>query len=273
MPTVVNFYMDDSGARHPDRKPGKRAQHGYDWFALGGILVKEEDEPEARKLHGEFCKAWGIEVPIHSVEVRGRTEGFLWLLGLSEAERNRFSEELYQFMKAAPVTGLACVIDRPGYNERYREKYGDQRWMLCKTAFNIAVERAAKFARGLDYRLRVSPERCNKAEDRLLKGYYDTLKAEGMPFAAETSDKYGPLSAEQFRTTLYEFLPKFKTSPMAQLADLYLWPLCMGGYHASNRTYQRLLGDGKLIECGLPHGDWPFLATKYSCFEGVTRKP
>jgi nicotinamide riboside kinase len=45
-----------------------------------------------------------------------------------EAERQAFYESLYQMMKAAPVIGLACVIDRPGYNHRYLEKYGRDRW-------------------------------------------------------------------------------------------------------------------------------------------------
>jgi hypothetical protein len=79
MAKILNFYMDDSGTRHPDHKPGKRASHGYDWFSLGGILVKEDDEPKARRLHAEFCEKSSIEGPIHSVEVRNKTKGFLWL--------------------------------------------------------------------------------------------------------------------------------------------------------------------------------------------------
>jgi hypothetical protein len=146
-------------------------------------------------------------------------------------------------------------------------------WLLCKTAFSVAVERAAKHAKAHGYKLRVAPERCNKAEDGFLERYYESLKIEGMPFAEGTSEKYGPLSATEFRETLYEFRPKKKRSPMAQLADLYLWPICMGGYHASNRTYSRLREDGKLIECHLPEVDWPMLATKYSCFDLVKRKP
>lgn len=51
MPQVVNFYLDDSGTRHPDHAPGKRAAHGYDWFALGGVLVKEEEEKKPRGLY------------------------------------------------------------------------------------------------------------------------------------------------------------------------------------------------------------------------------
>ncbi|MFW8588883.1 hypothetical protein ACOJBM_40810 [Rhizobium beringeri] len=54
---------------------------------------------------------------------------------------------------------------------------------------------------------------------------------------------------------------------MAQLADLYLWPICMGGYHASNRPYQRLTDDGKLIDCHIKEDERPMLGSKYSCFE------
>jgi hypothetical protein len=148
-----------------------------------------------------------------------------------------------------------------------------QRWSLCKSAFSISVERAAKYARANGCRLRVLPERCNKQEDQVLRGYYDELKAKGAPFAADTSDKYGPLSAAELRATLYEFKLKAKTSPMAQLADLYLWPMCMGGYRTDNRPYKRLREDGKLIECGIPSEDWPMLATKYYCFDLVKRAP
>jgi hypothetical protein len=273
MPDIANFFLDDSGTRYPDRKPGKQAIHGRDWFALGGVVIRDVDEKEARRLHAEFCAEWNIKYPIHSVEVRGRTGNFGWLKDLSNQEREEFYESLYQMMRAAPVTGLACVIDRPGYNDRYREMYGSRRWLLCKTAFNVAVERAAKHARLLNCRLRIFPERCNKAEDRTLKVYYDELRATGMPFAADTSSKYEPLTRQEFRETLYDFKTKAKTSPMAQLADLYLWPICMGGYHASNRPYKRLIEDGKLIECLMPAEARATLATKYSCFERVNRRP
>lgn len=109
MPKVLNFYLDDSGTRHPDHDPGKRAAHGYDWFALGGILVKEEDEDTARKLHKQFCNKWNIGDPIHSVEIRGCTGNFLWLMELSKTNRESFFGELYQLMRAVPAIGLSCV--------------------------------------------------------------------------------------------------------------------------------------------------------------------
>ena len=84
-------------------------------------------------------------------------------------------------MRDAPVTGIACVIDRPGYNARYEDKYRENRWMLCKTAFSVVVERSAKFAIANCQRLRVLPEKCNKAEDGLLRSYYNELKTDGLP--------------------------------------------------------------------------------------------
>ena len=105
--------------------------------------------------------------------------------------------------------------------------------MLSKTAFSVVVERSAKFARTRDSKLRIYPERCNKEEDLNLRNYDEELRRVGMPFGMETSDKYGPLSVEEIAATLYEFAIKFKISPMVQLADLFLWPICMG-HHASN---------------------------------------
>lgn len=175
-------------------------------------------------------------------------------------------------MRDSPVTGIACVVDRPGYNARYQEKYLENRWMLCKTAFCVVVERAAKFARSEGAKLRVLPEKCNKSEDAALKSYYDEMRLKGLPFDSERSDKYGPMRQDELAETLYELRFKAKTSPLSQLADLFLWPICMGGYHAGNKPYRRLIDDGKLIECLLPPESHAKLGSKYSCFDLVERK-
>jgi hypothetical protein len=270
---ILQFYLDDSGIRYPSRRPGKRAEHGHDWFALGGILIRSEEEEEARLLHWKFCHRWNITFPLHSSEIRSENKNFAWLRGLDGPTKVQFYEELYQFMRSAPVLGLACVVDRPGYNNRYLELYQQKPWLLCKTAFSVVVERAAKHAQRIGYRLRIAPERCNKSEDGLLRGYYDALIREGMPFAPHSSGKYGPLQSNDFGQILYDFKLKKKTSPMVQLADLYLWPICIGGYHGRNRTYARLMTDGKLMECQLAPEDWCSLASKYSCFDQVKRRP
>lgn len=269
---ILNLYLDDSGTRHPSKKPGKKAAHGFDWFALGGVLVRDEDEDEARRLHAAFIGKWGVSTPLHSSEIRSQNEGFFWLRDKDNDEQAAFYEELYCVMRDAPVTGIACVIDRPGYNARYAEKYKENRWVLCKTAFSVIVERAAKFAISQGRRLRVLPEKCNKPEDAALTAYYRELRTEGLPFDAQNSGKYAPLTKDQFAATLYDLRFKEKSSPMAQLADLYLWPVCMGGYHDENRPYRRLMSDGKLIECLLDSADHAARGTKYSCFEGVVRK-
>jgi hypothetical protein len=51
---LLNFYFDDSGTRHPDRKNGTN-QYG-DWFALGGVIVKAEDDALVREMHRTFLR-------------------------------------------------------------------------------------------------------------------------------------------------------------------------------------------------------------------------
>jgi len=272
MVKVYNYYMDDSGSRCPDRDIGRKPKHGNDWFSLGGVIIAEEDEDQARELHAEFMAKWEIKYPLHSSEIRARSNRFHWLDRLETTKQAEFYEDLFQLMANTPVVGTACVVDRPGYNHRYKEKYGDKRWRLCKTAFDISVERAAKYAATNDRVLRVMPERCSKKDDDALKTYYNNLKKDGMPFHQERMEGYEPLDAHTFSKVLYEFRTKAKTSPLVQIADLYLWPMCMGGYHESNRPYHRLLEEKRLIDCHLSDDDLSTIGIKYSCFDLVERK-
>lgn len=269
MPNTINLYLDDSGTRYPDHAPGRLPKHGYDYFALGGVLIKEEDENIARELYSNFCKKWQINYPLHSVDIRGKQKQFKWVGNLTENKQVLFYEELYQLLAQSPVIGIACIIDRPGYNHRYLERYGHQRWLLCKTAFTVLIERAAKYSDEQGYKLRVLPEKCNKKEDGMLKEYYQYLKNNGMPFDQNTSSNYTPLNADDFKRLLYEFKLKEKSSPIVQLADLYLWPMAIGGYDRNNRPYKRLLQDKKLIDCFCEQDLLPFQGIKYSCFDLV----
>jgi len=265
---VTTFYIDDSGTRHPDHAPHP-ARHNHDWFALGGILIDDEAIPDAELLIDEFRIRWPQmgEAPLHSWEIRGRHENFKWL-GVGAKTFDLFASDLESLLFALPVTGLGCVIDRPGYNARYREKYGRQRWALCKTAFAVAVERATKYAILRDRKLRIYVERTDKKEDQKMKEYYHTLRGDGHWFDPNTAGKYEPISPDDYRTTLYEFRTKAKTSKLMQIADLYLWPMCMGGYEKLNRPYSRLMGAGKFIDCGLAPEEVGTRGIKYSCFDG-----
>jgi hypothetical protein len=223
-------------------------------------------------MYERFCGDWGITYPLHSVEIRHKSDKFQWLKTLSEREQLKFLGQLERFLLDLPVMGLACVIDRPGYNRRCLGKYGRLRWSLCKTAFSVVVERAAKWAVQRGCKLRVLAERCDSKSDRKLQEYYDNLREAGGPFAKDTSSKYAPLEAQDFASILYEFRLKQKSSPLMQVADMYLWPMCMGGYHAGNHPYKSLIKAGRLADCICGADRATELGIKYSCFDLVIRR-
>jgi hypothetical protein len=268
MARVLNFYMDDSGTRKPNRKPLPFDPKVREFFALGGVLIKEEDEAGARKLYTDFCSRWSIDYPLHSVEIRHSTGRFTWLKR-DNAEYGKFMRDLTRTLLGMNALGIACAIDRPGYDTRYREKYGRRQWHLCQTAFAIAVERATKFARRSGHKLRVMPERsCRADEDRLVK-YYRELKMAGPPFQESSSARYAPLTPTEFAETLHEIRFKSKSSPLGQVADLFLWPMAIAVYEPGNRAYTAMRDADRLIESSLTADEIEVLGSKYSCFELV----
>lgn len=262
---IYNLYVDDSGTRHPNRtKP--TSGHG-DWFALGGIIIADEEEAEARDLHAAFCSKWDITYPLHSVKIRHKADNFSWLASLSQPDARQFYKDLDDLMVAIPVLGHACVIDRPGYHDRYFEKCGRRRWHLCKTAFSVLCEGSAKFAMKHDRRVRVFVEETDKDADSRIRLYFKELRAEGMPFAKDNSEKYGPLMADDLRFRLLDLDFKRKTSAMMQLADLYLYPICRSGYDQLYRSLKLLREHGKLVDCVVEDDELKHLGVKYSCFD------
>jgi hypothetical protein len=139
--------------------------------------------------------------------------------------------------------------------------------LLCKTAFTVVVERSAKFARDSGRKLRIYVEKSDKTTDRLLRDYYDELRTTGHPFDVASASKYVPLTPAELRETLYEFKTKDKSSPLMQVADVLLWPMCIGGYDPSNRSYIALKDAGTLIDCKLAPEELPHKGIKYSCWD------
>lgn len=260
------LYLDDSGTRNPDRKIPQTLMF-RDWFTLGGYICKEEDEGIIRTSHANFCGEWRINYPLHSYDIRSETKKFSWLATLGERDHNKFMRDLGRMLLAAPVVGHACVVDRPGYNQRYREKYGRETWMLCRTAFAVVVERAAKYARRNNCKLRVYAEEGDKTTDDIVREYYQSLRSEGMPFGASPMAKYAPMSKEELAETLYDLKFKAKSSPMAQIADLYVYPIARGGYEPDYLPYTQMRLQKKLIDDLLSKEEIPHLGIKYSCFE------
>ncbi|WP_238914232.1 DUF3800 domain-containing protein [Achromobacter insolitus] len=259
--------MDDSGSRDPDRNRGTDSK-GPDWFALGGLLINSEDEGAAKESISAFRLRWPQmeDQPFRSYDIRNKTERFRWLATLPAEQYKAFIDQLTELIVGLPIYVLACVIDRPGYNRRYLGQYGPRRWKLCRTAFNIAVERAAKVAIHERMRLRVYAERSDKPTETQFKGYFDEMRKVGLPFDAGNSEKYRPLTVEQLHSTLFEFRIKTKESTLMQFADLVLWPVCHGGYDRNHRAYAELSNAGKLIDV-LCTEDNGVLGIKYSCFD------
>ena len=266
------LYIDDSGVRMPDHVPDPVRNDRMDWFALGGIIVDEEDLARSIGLHRAFVDAWGIDYPLHSTKIRGRRREFSWL-GRDEGRAARFHQELDQLLVSLPVAGTACVIDRPGYNQRYRDKYGDDRWLMCKTAYAIVVERALKFARARGASLEIFYEEAGKDEDRNLLRYHKSLKAEGMPFDKQTSADYSELGADIFKTHLLGDPTRLtKKSALIQVADLYLYPIVKAGYQDGYPPYEKLVEAGRIVDTMVDEQDRASLGVKYSCFDLVRKE-
>lgn len=259
--------MDDSGSRDPDKHPKPESQEP-NWFALGGVLIDAADKDACDSAIVKFRESWPSigESPLHSYEIRNKSLGFRWLNTLPEEELNRFYSEISDLVTSLPIIVAGCVVHRPGYNNKYMQQYGQRRWKLCRTAFSIAVERAAKYAAHHQGRLRVFVERTDKKTEAQFRGYYDHLKESGPPFDEGRSSKYSPLQSDALASTLYEFAVKTKKSDLMQLADLCLWPICTGGYNHANKAYAVLQKAGKLLDhhCTQDNG---LLGIKYSCFD------
>lgn len=110
-----------------------------------------------------------------------------------------------------------------------------------------------------------------KDSDKKLRQYYDHLRLNGMPFNGGGDQKYSPLGQGKFQSTLREFRLKFKSSPMIQLADLYLYPMCRNGY-GEYRPYNEFKAAKTLVDCHLTDEEIRSIGIKYSCFDLVKRE-
>ncbi len=113
------------------------------------------------------------------------------------------------------------------------------------------------------------PERSCRADEQRLKAYYQTLLTTGAPFETGSSSPYAPLTGAEFAQTLHEIRFKSKSSPMAQVADIFLWPLVLAAYGDDNRASVTLREAGRFIESRLMPDEIAVYGSKRSCFELV----
>jgi hypothetical protein len=62
--------------------PREPRRDGMDCFGLGGILVNEEDIDPLIASYKAFRKAWSIDYPFRSHDIRGGRGDFGWLKNL-----------------------------------------------------------------------------------------------------------------------------------------------------------------------------------------------
>lgn len=262
----IHLYIDDSGSRNPDSDPQPR-NDGMDCFALGGILIEESHIAELIKAHKDFAAKYSLAYPLHSTKIRGKRDNFTWL-GKDTARADEFMADLESMILSLPALGIACVIDRPGYHTRYAEKYREP-WMLCKTAYAILVERAAKYADSKGAKLEIYFEQAGGKEDKAIMLYAKSLRVDGMPFEdGGRAAGYANLVPADFgRIILGEPHRVTKKVPMIQFADMLLYPLAKAGYEPDYPPYRKLIDEGKVIDATLNAGDVKSLGVKYSCFD------
>jgi hypothetical protein len=260
-PKILHYYIDDSGTRKPDRHPETSTDPS--WFSMGGLLIWDSDKEALERSHEQFFQKWEIDEPLHSVDIRHRKGQFSWLADGEKHRIEQFYGDLDAMILEAPIFVHGCVIDRPGYWNRYHEKYGSSRWSLCKTAFSVAIERAAKIAQCEGALLKVHVERCSKKVDKRIRGYFQDMKLNGMPFNSKTSSIYKPLAQEELRALLDDIDFKTKENVIMQLADVVLFPICKVAYSPGYMPFEKLHDAGKLAD--VHYSDQ--MKIKYSCFD------
>ena len=262
----MELYLDETGSWLPDHVTNPN-NVGMDCFGFGGILFEAKDIPALLLPYNAICEKWKITYPLHSNPIRMKSGTFAWLGRLDASKEQEFYRDVAFMIERQPFVAVACVIHRPGYNSRYQPIYGENRWALCKTAFAIVAERAAKFAAGKSLPLRIHFESSGKRENRKLVSYQRDLKKLGMPFSTQSVLKYNALSHEDFRRIILGDPEQHaKKSRFCQLADLVLYPMARGKYEPGYRPFQHLRDCNKLIDCVIRAEETEEKGIKYSCF-------
>lgn len=261
------LYIDESGSPKPN--PKDKAPY----FAVGGVLIKHEDESTIRQKVAEFKQRWRIDesTPLHGNEIRSRKRSFAWLGLKSEEELNQFFQDLTDMITQCPIIAHGCVISRSGYLNRYSEQYGTNTWEMMKSAFSILLERVSKFVSLQEGKVIVYFEKAGKKEDKLIRNCFNDLRCQGAPFNPQTSGKYTPLEPEHLQQVLIGIEGKSKSNPILQVADLCLYPIAISKEKPQNRAFHALEQHRKLIDTILESSELESVGIKYYCFDNLLK--
>jgi hypothetical protein len=263
------LFVDDSGSSCPDKSQHER-RDGLDAFAFGGLLVSEGDVEFIKARHKQFMISQQLECPngsfkkhLHSTKIRCKKNDFEWLKCPERAEH--FYNGLHELLSELPIYAHACVVDRPTYCERFNYVY-DDKWEICRSAYQILIERAVKCARALGgTKLIVHVERTGRNEDKKIQGYHDVMRTLGMEFDVKNSSGYSPMAGDDLSLFLGKKIEfQTKESRLMQLADLVLYPVIKGGYDPEYEPYRFLMQNRLVIDNHVQ--DVKTMGVKYYCF-------
>ena len=241
----LNLYFDRfPGSRHPDKKADKNRR--------GAGLVRSRwiSNPTGRWTSGQitspsYCGQMAREGSVPYDGYALKQKGFFLVGALGQTKsKTDFGSDYKGMLARVPVIGIACVIDRPGYVARgYLEKYPDK-WLLCRSAFDILIERSAKFAKMKIENYEVIHEG-DVGTNEVMKSYFRNIKQNGMAFDGTRSSRYKPLPKEEFGSILTTIEYKTKESPLMQIADSYVYAMARA---ASRRSITLTAVSGTLAD-------------------------
>jgi len=265
---LYTLYIDETGNRYPQHKAGER-RDGMDHFGWGGILVNQDDEQQIIDSIKGLRRKWKINYPLHSTEIRNSRDNFSWL-GKDPEVKQSFLTDLNKILVNIPALGFGVVVSRPNYNQRYREKYGNGRWELCKSTHPILVERVVRYLLKVDpeARLRIIFEGSSGAENKLIAEYTREIKRDGHPFQKEVANKYVPLASRVYdRVIIGDAQHAPKSNFFLQIADLYIYPISKRAYQVNYLPWVLLYESKRVIDSMLEPHNCDNEGIKYYCFE------
>ncbi len=256
------LYLDESGSQ----KPSPHDQAAF--FAMGGVIIERGQEKNIESLLNQFKTTWGIglDIPLHSTDMRSRKKNFRFLGNCSQEQLNSFYSDLHNLVSSCPIIIHACVISRQGYIDRFQETYGQNTWEMMKSSFSILVERSAKYVQKQEGKLMVYYEEVGKVEDKKVESYFKDIRSNGLPFNQSTSQKYNPCTSEILTKVLSGIEGKKKSNPVMQIADYCLHPIADVKLHPGNRAYHAFLNSNLIVDCTLNSEEIKEIGIKYYCY-------
>ncbi len=229
-------------------------------------MLRGEDHDAVKHEIFAFMHKWKFKAPLHYTDMHSRKAGFAWLGRRPQREQEAFLAEWREILCRIPVIGIGCVVDRPGYVARgYLAKHSDK-WLLCRSAFDITVERAVKIARSERRKLHIVFEQ-DAAINQTITGYFENLKENGLAFNSQNSAKYQPLSQADFAETLGRIAHKPKSHTYLQVADSYIYAICRGAYQKKYWLSRSLHEAKRLSDYCAPDELGKQVGIKLYCFD------